>query len=234
MPALDVPSSRKTNLSALCVIIVCLCAVALAGCKQDQEQTETGGVHASPVSVMEGPMEIAARDSMPPLPSPDMKGLRVANVPQSIPVPDMLPDMAPVPGMDMSVRLSPRMKSTTGWTQNFATLFPAMMNCLMKIDGSAAYVTQVTDHDNHVLGIEISALDEKRFYCRIDESGVLSVSATQSGDDLAPSILFFPRRAGRPVLDHPHCYEQEPVVARPNGLIGWLAFPVAACAASAR
>ena len=235
MPAVDAHPSRTTILSALCVIIVGLCAVTLAGCKKDQDQTETGDVHSSPVSVIEGAGEIAAQESLPPLPSPDMKGLSVDITTQKQTTPAALPDMVPVPGMDMSVRISARMKNTPGWTPSFANLLPVIMNCLMKVDNGAAYVTHITDHDNHAPGIEISGLDDRHFYCQIAQNGTPSIAATQSGGDHASSALFFPRQAGAPVLDQPECYEIEPVVARPNGLIGWLAFPSStSCAGATR
>ncbi len=207
------------------MIIICLCVVALAGCKKDQKQTETGDVHSSPVSVMGDEIKI----DMPPMPPPGMKGLRVETPPSPIPLPGAMPDMALVPGTDMSVRISTRMKTTPGWTSSFAYLLPVITNCLMKVDHGAAYVTYVTDHDNDVLGIDISALDGRHFYCHTSENGAVSITATEGIRDQAESVLFFPRQAGAPVLDHPDCYEKEPVVARPQGLIGWLAFPLPAC-----
>lgn len=228
MPAVDAHPSRTTILSALCVIIVCLCVVALAGCKKDQEQTETGDVSSSPVSVIEGSEEMAARETLPPLPSPDMKGLSVEIAQQNMSTPTALPDMAAVPGMEMSVRISARMKITPGWTQTFAALLPPMMNCLMKVDGGAAYVTNVAGHDKGALRIEVSSLDGENFHCLVTEGSPPTIAPAEN-EDRAVSVLFFPRSAGAPVLENQDCYEREPVVARPNGLIGWLAFPLAGC-----
>ena len=208
--------------------MITLCAVALAGCKKDQDQTETGDVHSSPVSVMEAPEAFAARAALPPLPSPDMKGLSVEVTPHNIAAPDALPDMVPVPGMEMSVRISPRMKATPGWIQNFPALLPPMMNCLMKVDSGAAYVTHVAADDNSALRIDISGLDSEQFHCLIDKSGTPSIGAAPDNGDHS-SVLFFPRQAGAPVLENSDCYDKEAVVARPNGLIGWLAFPSASC-----
>ncbi len=233
MPAVDAYSSRKTILSALCVIIVCLCAVTLAGCKKDQDQTETGDVHSSPVSVIEDAEDATVPESLPPLPSPDMRGLSVEIAPQDT-TPTTLPDMVPVPGMEMSVRISPRMKTTPSWTQTFAALLPPIMNCLMKVDGGAAYVTHVAAGDRGALHIDISGLDNENFRCLIGNSGTPSISAAEARDDHASSVLFFPRQAGAPVLENPECYDREAVVARPDGLIGWLAFPHNSCAAPLR
>lgn len=240
MPAADAHPSRETALSALRMIIVCLCAVTLAGCKKDQEQTETGDVKPSPVSVIGDQPVRDMLETLPPLPSPDMKGLSIEIAPQGeatgtgtgteMATSPPLPDMAAVPGMEMSVRISPRMKATPGWTQAFGAMLPPMMNCLMQADGGAAYVTNITGHDRDALGIDIATLAGENFRCVITASGIASLRTSEDAGRPAP-VLFFPRSAGTPVLENPDCYDKEAVVARPNGLIGWLAFARAACPA---
>lgn len=163
-----------------------------------------------------------------------MKGLNVEATPQERTTPAALPDMVAVPGTETSVRISPRMKTTPGWIQNFSTLLPQITNCLMKAANGIAYVTHIGRDPKNSLRIDISDLNGNNFHCLMDKNGGVTLVTAQDEVPLNSSPLFFPRLAGAPVLKDPDCYETEPVVARPDGLIGWLAFPSASCSTPLR
>lgn len=202
--------------------------LALTGCKKNDEQKETGGPTA-PVSVLSAPAEISAQESQQTLPSGAMKGLSVHTVPSATPA-EELPDMVTIDGTDMSVRMSHRMKTTTGWTQKFPQFYKAVNDCLIQIDGGAAYATDVSAHDDGIVRAIVTGLDNQAYVCVIPAAGGTAASLREIEENAAGQILFYPRSGGRPFVDNPECYEMEAIVARPGGLIGWLAFPKANCA----
>ncbi len=157
-----------------------------------------------------------------------MRGLSIpAPALQSQPV--ALPDMKPVQGMDISVRMSQRMIQTPGWTQNFPALYKPVSDCIEQIDGGVAYVAAVKTESADTVLVTIAGLDGRWQECHITKGGqIISVMTTQEQAYTAP--LFFPRDAGKPVVKQPQCITMESVVARPGGFIGWLGFQKPECA----
>lgn len=208
------------------LLILSLCAVVLAGCKKDNEQSEAADLSAA--SVVTAPAEISAADIPAAMPSGEMRGLSIP-VPTSDSQPVALPDMKPAQGMDMSVRMSQRMIQTPGWTQNFPALYKPVSDCLEQIDGGAAYVAAVKTESADTVLVTIADLDGSWKECHITNAGgqALSITAMQAQPYTGP--LFYPRDAGKPVVTQPQCMIMESVVARPGGLIGWLGFQKPGC-----
>lgn len=214
----------KHPVTTVLVLFLALTGLALTGCKKDNEQGETGG-SASPVSVLSAPAEISAQEEMQTLPSAAMKGLSVHTIPTT-PTAAEMPDMVHIAGTDMSLRMSQRMKTTQGWTQKFPSLFHHIQNCLAAADGGGAYISNVTETGDEI-NIEMTGLDNMGYNCRIADS---TPTLTETGEATNGSVLFYPREGGRPLVNNPQCYDMEAMVARPQGLIGWLAYHKADCA----
>jgi|GEM_PF-3438727 len=202
--------------------------LALTGCKKNDEQKETGGPTA-PVSVLSAPAEISAQESQQTLPSGAMKGLSVHTVP-SVAQTEELPDMVTIEGTDISVRMSHRMRTLPGWTQKFPQFYKAVNDCLMQIDGGAAYASDVSDNDDGMVRAVVTGLDNHAYVCVIPAAGGKAANLREIETAPTGQILFYPRSGGRPFVDNPACYEMEAVVARPGGLIGWIAFHKSSCA----
>ena len=200
--------------------------LALTGCKKDNDQKETGGSQ-SPVSVLSAPAEITQQEELQTLPSGAMKGLSVHTIPAQ-PKSAPLPDMIAMAGTDMSVRMSQRMRTTPGWVQDFPDIYKPLHDCLEQADGGAAYATQAVINSVRMNAV-IVGLDNNVYECQINMGGSDTASLKQSDEPVPQDILFYPRASGRPFTDNPQCFEMEAVVARPGGLIGWLAYPKATC-----
>lgn len=231
MPSACADSLRHTFTRTFFFVLLVLASgcFALTGCKKDQNEPEAGDVSSS-ASIISVPAEITAQEEQATRPSADMKGLAVHIVPAESPI-TALPDMVPVQGMDISVRISPRMKNTAGWTQYFATLYKPVNDCIDRVDGGAAYVASVKQDGSSGLHVQIVGLDNHTYSCRIPVAGGRASAIEETEQDaVIDGAAFYPRSAGRPLTDNPQCYAMESVVARPGGLIGWLAFPLPDCA----
>lgn len=222
MPSARAETSRYARASTISFVLLVLSLLALAGCKKDHKQTEAGD-EKSPASVVSAPVEITPQEEQATLPSAEMKGLSVHTIPSESPV-ITVPEMKPVAGMDMSVRLSPRMMKTPGWTKRFAEFYRPVNDCLMQVDGGGAYVAAVKEDTGSQLIISIVGLDNHWYECRIGMAGGKLDSLRETEESVADNALFYPRSAGSPLTNDPQCYALESVVARPGGLIGWLAF----------
>ena len=210
------------------LLVVSVCGLMLTGCKKDKEKSEAGDI-SSPASVILVPEEVSPSEGQATLPSADMKGLSVHTIPRPSDSPSItIPDMKPVSGMDMSVRVSQQMMKALGWTQNFATLYKPVNDCLEQVDGGAAYAANVTE-TNQDIAVQMVGLDGHWRECRITAAGGRALSMTTIDEQPEAGPLFFPRSAGRPLLNNPQCYSMEAVVARPGGLIGWLAYAAPDC-----
>ena len=220
-------SSRYFRVSALSFVLLVLSLLALTGCKKDHEQTEAGD-ETSPASVISAPMEITPQEEQATLPSAEMKGLSVHTIPMESPIVAM-PEMKPVAGMDMAVRLSPRMLKTPGWTQRFAEFYKPVHDCLMQVDGGGAYVSAVKEDSSTQLLINIVGLDNHWYECNINKAGGKPDALHETEETPIDNAAFYPRTAGSPRTNNPQCYTLESVVARPGGLIGWLAFRIPDC-----
>lgn len=235
MPSARAETSRYTCISTSSFVLLVLSLLALTGCKKDHKQTEAGD-GSSPASVVSAPMEVTSQD--PPeitpqeeqatLPSAEMKGLSVHTIPAESPI-VVMPEMKPVSGMDMSVRLSSRMMKTPGWTKRFAEFYKPVNDCLMQVDGGGAYVAAVKEDTDAQLIINIVGLDNHWYECRIGMAGGKPDSLRETEESVTDNVAFFPHTAGSPLTNNPQCYALESVVARPGGLIGWLAFRIPDC-----
>jgi hypothetical protein len=122
------------------------------------------------------------------------------------------------------------MASAPGWSSRFPMLFTALHKCLLQVDNGAAYVSAIQQADNF-LTIDLYGLDEQPYQCEVTAAGHTSLQRQAATDTpLKADTLYFPRAAGAPVLPQPHCHDVESVVARPQGLIGWMAFRRGDCA----
>lgn len=203
-------------------MILFMCLLTLAGCKKEKE--DSAGVDPAVSSVVAAPANISAAEAQATLPSGAMRGL---SVPAPDSQPQTLPEMKPVNGMDISVRLSQRMASTPGWTRNFAALYKPVNDCLEQINDGAS-VTSVKIESAQV-SVTIAGLNGAWQECRIEATGGQALSITTTREQPYSGPVFFPRAAGTPVISQPHCMELESVVARPGGLIGWLGFQKQNC-----
>lgn len=201
-------------------MILFVCLLILGGCKKDAAQDSSAN------SVMPAPTDVSPAEAQATLPSGAMKGLSVA-VPDTEARPAKLPDMKLISGTDMSVRISQRMADTPGWTQDFAAFYKPVSDCLEEIDGGGASVASVTANAGQVTVI-IAGLDGAWQECTIAAIGG-QASITPTNEKLYSGPVFFPRDAGKPVINQPQCIELESVVARPGGLIGWLGFQKLNC-----
>ncbi len=235
MPSARAESSRYTCISTFSFVLLVLSLLALTGCKKDHKQTEAGD-GSSPASVVSAPMEVAEieppeitpQEELATLPSAETKGLSVHTIPAESPIVAM-PEMKAVAGMDMAIRLSPRMTKTPGWTQRFPEFYKPVNDCLMQVDGGGAYVAAVKEDAASQLLVSIVGLDNHWYECRIGMAGGKPVSLRETEESVADNAAFYPRTAGSPRTNNPQCYALESVVARPGGLIGWLAFRIPDC-----
>lgn len=221
-------ASRQNHIAVTTIfvlLVLSLCGLTVAGCKKDNSKTEAGEI--SPASALSVPAEISADESFATQPLGNMKGLSVQTPPADTP-PVALPDMKLVKGMDVSIRVSQRMITTPGWTQNFAALYKPVSDCLEQADGPAA-VADVTADSPHLFSVILAGLDGSWQSCQITDAGGQALSLKPISQPLQNSNTFFPRVAGKPVLDDDDCKIMEPVVARPGGLIGWIAFSKPDC-----
>lgn len=218
-------SGKNRRLCAIAMLLVFpLCNLGLTACKKDNEKSGAGD-HASLASVVSAPAEINALEAEASLPSGEMKGLSVHTIPTPAESPVIpLPEMKPVAGTDIFVRMSQRMVQNPGWTQRFPELYKPLLDCLEQVEGGAAYAAGVTEESAQLLLVKIVGLDNHGHECRITKTGgqALSITPVETLDESGPA--FYPRFAGKPLTNNPECYIMEPVVARPGGMIGWLAF----------
>lgn len=226
MPA--VLKDRENKFKGLATLVF-LCLVMLTACKKDTDNTDTGGASLPPVSLLSAETLPAA--APPPAATSVIRGFDAAavsvNAGTAPPTP-VLPDMVNVPGTDISVRLSARMKNTPGWNQQFATYFHDIHLCLTQVDGGAAYVTEINSADPHNV-IDLYGLDAQAYRCTVQNGHATVAPRTVKAQSPLHQVMYFPRVAGAPVIERPQCYDVEAVVARPQGLIGWMAFLRADC-----
>lgn len=227
MRSVSADSSRYARASTSSFVLLVLSLLALTGCKKDHKQTEARD-ESSPASVISAPMEITPQEEQATLPSAEMKGLSIHTIPAESPL-ITLPEMKQIAGMDIAVRLSPRMLKTPGWTQRFAEFYKPVHDCLMQVDGGGAYVAAVKEDSNAQLLINIVGLDNHWYECRIGMAGGKPDALRETAETPTDNAAFYPRTAGSPRTNNPQCYALESVVARPGGLIGWLAFRIPDC-----
>ncbi len=208
---------------------ILLCVVILTACKKDSDESDTGGMKMPPVSLLSPETSAETAATIALAPPGAARGLSVPLTATATAAAPAMPEMINVPGTDTRVRISARMKNTAGWHQQFATAFQAVHDCLSQVDQGAAYVTAASPLHNGFV-IDLYGLDQQAYRCTVSQTAPTTLSPRAEDTHAAlPSVLYFPRSAGAPVLERPDCYDVEPLVARPQGLIGWMAFIRAAC-----
>ncbi len=202
-------------------LAIASCALlTLTACKK--EQTNDAGEPSPASSFSTIPIE-TQESSTPP-----SNGLKVHDIPSTAPEPAR-PDMVTIQGTDISVRMTNAMTTSTEWVRDFPALYKPMMDCLEHTPEGAAYAAGIIVQKDDMLLVKAVALDGIFYDCSIAQSGGTPSSMVETEDRHTNGPGFFPRHAGTPYVDNPQCHKMEPVVARPGGMIGWLAFQIPDC-----
>lgn len=205
-------------------LAIASCALlALAACKKEQTN---GAGETSPASSFSSPPAEAQDPSAPP--ASELSGLKVHDIPAYAQEPAR-PDMVAINGTDITVRMTNAMKTSTEWVRDFPALYKPMMDCLEHTPEGAAYAADVTAQGMDTLAVKVVALDGIFYDCTIAKSGGTPVSMIETEESSVNGPGFYPRHAGTPYVNNPQCHKMEPVVARPSGMIGWLAFQIPDC-----
>lgn len=201
----------------------------MPGCKKDAEHAKAGEVLSPALSSNTTPAEIPETEALQRQPSAEesTKLLSVHTIP-AYPQ-DILPDMVAVTGMDMTVRLSARMKNDPSWVSSFPSLFKAASDCMAHVEDGVSYIAGIPDHTPPEIRIIMVGVDGYWHECLINQDGgpVIALKEIESYSESGPS--FFPAIEGRPKINNPQCVALEPVVTRPQGLVGWLGFNIPDC-----
>lgn len=205
-------------------LAIASCALlTLTACKKEQEND--AGETSPASSVFSIPAE-SQEASAPP--ASGLSGLKVHEIPSSAPEP-VRPDMVTIQGTDISVRMTNAMKTSAEWVRDFPVLYKPMMDCLEHTPEGAAYAADIVTQGNDTLVVKVVALDGIFYDCTIAKSGGTPVSMIETEESSVNGPGFYPRHAGTPYVNNPQCHKMEPVVARPSGMIGWLAFEIQDC-----
>lgn len=201
----------------------------LSGCKKDTEETKAGG-EISPALSSAAPVEIPEMEAIQTHPSAEetTKLLSIHTIPAH-PQASALPDMTAITGMDMKVRISPRMKNDPAWAGSFPALYKAAGDCMTQMENGAAYIAGIPQYDTPEIRVVVVGLDGYWYECLIEQGGGTArvIKEIEPYHESGPA--FFPMAAGRPKIDNPQCTALESVVAHPQGLIGWLGFKIPDC-----
>lgn len=220
---------------AVCAILM-VTLLMLSGCKKETDQHKAGdstspALLSPTLPLSPTPTEVSEAEATATLPAgADSTALMSVHTIPAKPPQEELPGMETVSGMNMTVRMSPRMKNSTQWVGSFPTLFQAATTCMSQLEDGAAYIAGINDHQAPIVHVILVGHDGYWHDCPVDKTGQIAgdIKEIEPYDEVGPA--FFPRTAGRPQTNNPQCTALEPVVTLPDGLIGWLGFTIPDCA----